>query len=60
MNYIKKKIEKRGLIKLKNNNLYLFLNKYKLTIYYNKIKLCIFYKNNINFIKKYLKECGFN
>jgi len=60
MNYTKKKIEKRGLIKLKNNNLYLFLNKYKLFVYYNKINLHVDYKNNINFIKKYFKECGLN
>jgi hypothetical protein len=58
MRYTKKKIEKKELINLKNNNLYVFVNTYKFFILYNNIYLNILY-SNINFIKKYLKEVGF-
>lgn len=58
MRYTKKKIEKKELINLKNNNLYVFINTYKFFILYNNIYLNILY-SNINFIKKYLKEVGF-
>ena len=58
MRYTKKKIEKKELINLKNNNLYVFVNTYKFFVLYNNIYLNILY-SNINFIKKYLKEVGF-
>ena len=60
MNYTKKKIEKKGLIKLKNYGLYLFINKHKFNVVnHNNVILNFYYYNNINIIKKYLKETGF-
>lgn len=57
MRYIKKKIEKKELIKRTRNNLYLEIYKYKICFYYNNIKLKLYYIN-VNQIKQYLREVG--
>ena len=57
MRYIKKKIEKKELIKKSKNNLYLEIYKSKVNFYYNNITLKLYY-NNINQVKQYLKEVG--
>lgn len=57
MRYIKKKIEKKELIKKSKNNLYLEIYKSKINFYYNNITLKLYY-NNINQVKQYLKEVG--
>jgi len=57
MRYIKKKIEKKELIKKSKNNLYLEIYKFKICFYYNNINLKLYY-NNINQVKQYLKEVG--
>ena len=58
MRYIKKKIEKKELINITNNNLYFYFNKTYFNVFYNKINIRIFHNNNINIIRKYLKESG--
>ena len=57
MRYTKKKIEKKELIKIKKNNLYLFLDFSKLYIKYNNIRLVLDYCNIVS-LKKYFKEVG--
>lgn len=57
MRYIKKKIEKKELIKKSKNNLYLEIYKAKVCFYYNNITIKLYYYN-INQVRKYLKEVG--
>lgn len=57
MRYIKKKIEKKELIRKSNNGLYLEVYKSKINFYYNDITIKLYY-NNIKQVKQYLKEVG--
>lgn len=57
MRYIKKKIEKKELIKRSKNSLYLEMYKSKVNFYYNNIILKLYYSNS-NQVKQYLKEVG--
>jgi len=58
MYYIKKKIEKKGLIK-KNKNLHFQIFNKKLVFYYNNMSLLLYYGSKDKFhIKQYLKEVG--
>lgn len=59
MYYIKKKIEKKELIKDKKNYLYLHISNKQIIFNYNNINLIFSYFNsNISLIRQYLKEVG--
>jgi len=59
MYYIKKKIEKKELIKVKKNNLYLNITDKLIIFNYNNINLILsYYNSNIAVIRQYFKEVG--